>query len=170
MKDIYSEPYEKRVARLRKEPALKKLEKKLLSMGGDRVALMPDPHATIIVERGQVWKKRTKLFRMQPNHCHGNVAELWFEHRYDGMTYDLPEGEGFKIVTGWVLDKADGCWIQHSWGVDTVLNRIIETTMCRKTYFGVMLNHIESAKFFLNNAELALSVFALMKTVQDAPA
>jgi hypothetical protein len=125
-------------------PALASLEAKLLSIGGVRVALMPDPHATEIVKRGQIFGgKGSKKARGVPHQCHANVAELWLKRRK----------QGFAIVTGWTLTK-DGCWIQHTWGLQK--GQVIETTCKQDTYFGVVLDLEESLMFCFGNASDAL--------------
>lgn len=167
----FQREFKKRQAQLRKDPTIRALERKLLGIGGTKVCIQNEPHAKLLLERGLVWRKKVVLHEMEPSHCHGNTAELWVNHRHDGLLFlDPPEEDaGFRIVTGWVLGKGrDDVWLQHSWGFDPIANRIIETTVCRKVYFGVALEGVEAAKFYLNNADSAATVFSLVKQVQEA--
>lgn len=48
-------------------------------------------------------------------------------------------------------DDNDGCWRSHSWLVDDN-GDVIETTVGRRAYFGVVLNGDESDDFVFWNA------------------
>ncbi len=66
--------------------------------------------------------------------CHRNVARVWVS-RQPGIV---------GIGTGYALSE-DGLWRQHSWGV--LKNGILETTVARTKYFGVMLKGIAADSF-----------------------
>jgi hypothetical protein len=153
--EIMRLPYEERRLVLLEDERMRRLEETLLSLGGDRVALVPEPHADMLLERGECWRKRVWLVRMEPNQCHGNTATLWVQHRH----------RGFQIVTGGALTKDDGCWRQHTWGLDPKENRIIETTDRRNVYFGAMLTDRKAGDFYLQNAPEARRVLEVFTEV-----
>jgi hypothetical protein len=71
--------------------------------------------------------------------CHSNVAHYWDENR-----------ERLAIATGYALSK-DGLWRQHSWLLQKKVSaeqcRILETTVNREKYFGIILNDGEAEIF-----------------------
>ena len=67
--------------------------------------------------------------RMTASDCHGNAATLF------------RAGKGM-IATGYALDE-DGLWRQHSWVVDSK-RRVIETTVRRKAYYGIVCDETGS--------------------------
>jgi hypothetical protein len=109
---------------------------KLLAIGGERVVPMPDPHIDILLGRGEVFgNAAVKRVRGEPNRCHQNVA----------LRHLLSRGR-LKICTGYALSE-DGLWRQHSWLHDG--ERVLETTVARRVYFGVRLDPVEAAPFVL---------------------
>jgi len=127
---------EKTKTYIEKNPEYKPLMEKLLSIAGDFVVIwMPEPELDMLLSRGKLFDAPILFKRMQFCHCHENVGELWFR------------GKNMKIVTGWALSK-DGLWRQHSW-VRDMNDTIIETTMVREKYFGVILTHGESEGFYV---------------------
>jgi len=129
---------------LKANPDLKPLKEKLLSLGGDFVALQFEPDLNDILKRGQVFDgKKASSIRWPASHCHANVATLWDRTRNTRNT---------KIVTGWALSN-DGIWRQHSWLLETVVGeeRVLETTAPRAKYFGFVLTDDEAFKFWVDN-------------------
>jgi hypothetical protein len=51
-----------------------------------------------------------------------------------------------NIATGYGLSE-DGLWRQHSWLWNG--KKVLETTVPRTIYFGVMLNDVEAARFVM---------------------
>ncbi len=131
---------EERGRLLRQDDAWREMEARLLSVGGDRLAYLPDHHAAELVKRGEVYApKRRQLVRGQPNGCHGNAAALWLGRR--------PK---VSLVTGWALSE-DGCWRQHTWCWKKQGQVWIESTIHREIGFGIELDGMEGLKFAFGN-------------------
>jgi hypothetical protein len=65
-----------------------------------------------------------------------------------------------RIASGYAL-TGDGLWRQHSWGVDAADGRVIETTVRRVRYYGVILgDDDESLEFFFSNATVTPESFS----------
>jgi hypothetical protein len=87
------------------------LERRLLSIGGNRVVPMPEPDIDHLLEVGVVMRLRKRVFRRgEPHACHYNAAINWLKN---------PKA---IIYTGWVL--SGGVWRQHSW--NRLENRILD--------------------------------------------
>ena len=69
--------------------------------------------------------------------CHQNTSELFHDDKIDA------------IVTGWAQGPRDCVWRQHTWGLKD--DAIIETTVKRTKYFGVILSDKEGTKFMRDN-------------------
>jgi hypothetical protein len=110
---------------------------KLLGHGGSRVAIRGhEPHAAIILARGQLFTKDVCKARGKMSECHANSAELWERHL------------GIRaLVTGFALDGE--VWHQHSWVVDD--KYLYETTSKSDGYFGAPLTPKEAAHFWWSN-------------------
>jgi hypothetical protein len=115
----------------------KRLEDKLLSLGGSKVIWQGnDPHATLIAARGQVFPQRVRMRRGDPNRCHANAAEIWA-----GAT------DKYQLVTGYALSNDH--WSSHSWVIDG--KTLYETTHRFDRYFGVVLVPFLALKFWFEN-------------------
>jgi hypothetical protein len=126
--------WKRRLQKANKEyPELNPLRKKLLKMGGTEIVGAPEPQLKKIMKRGEIIDLPVKMHRMRAINCHQNTSELYHDEKID------------SIVTGWVLDYRDCVWRQHTWGIKG--DKIIETTVKRKTYYGVILNDKEGTKF-----------------------
>lgn len=119
-------------------PELKPLQKRLLDIGGDWVALQPEDDLKRLLDRGQLFTGQVIFLRMGQSQCHSNCATIW----------DRNQGLGYKIATGWVLSK-DGIWRQHTWLLRG--KSIIETTEPREKYYGFVLSDEEANNFWLMN-------------------
>src|SRR5262245_39344590 len=124
---------EKRRQAARAQKSFRALQAKLLSLGGTEVVLQPDdPHLELLLQHGEVMGgKPCKKVRGRPGRCHYNAAVRYFA---DPRTY--------RIATGYGLIYEDGVWHQHSWLWDG--KRVLETTVVRDIYFGVILDHVEA--------------------------
>ena len=112
---------------------------RLEDLGGKRVAWRgPDEDSHIIASRGQVFDGESTMMRGEPRDCHGNTSVLWADGKVD------------HIVTGYALSP-DGVWRQHTWGLQGS-GEIVETTVAREKYFGVVLTDEEAAKFAKANS------------------
>jgi hypothetical protein len=115
-----------------------KLQRKLLSIGGTKVALVfgGEPDAAALVARGKLFSLPIRLRRGRRNDCHANAAALWGEAI-----------ERLRIVSGYAL--AGGIWRQHSWVVDDKF--LYETTVKNEVYFGLELDQTEACHFWVAN-------------------
>ncbi len=112
------------------------LEARLLAVGGDRVVPMPELHIAILLARGRVFAgRRARKVWGWENECHGNSVVHYLDSR-----------GRLEIATGYGL-SGDGLWRQHSWLWDG--ERVLETTVKRRTYYGVVLTPVEAAGFVL---------------------
>jgi hypothetical protein len=126
-----------------KPPHAKALEDHLLGLGGKRVILQPEPEGFLpkLLHRGKVFPGRgVKRIAGGPSRCHGNSMILYLQFHNDQMLY-----ESCEIATGYAL--SGGIWVQHSWLLAD--DQVIETTVRRTMYFGVVLNDIEAAQFVM---------------------
>jgi hypothetical protein len=71
---------------------------------------------------------------MSKSRCHENVARVWTRKRHGVL----------GIGTGYALSD-DGLWRQHSWGVRR--EGVLETTVPRTKYFGLLLQEEEADGF-----------------------
>lgn len=106
-------------------PGVNQLEKKLLSIGGQRIAMgSPTLFGNVeeVLAKGKLIESTDIQFKtMRRSQCHENSEELC------NMDPNL------KLLTGWALSE-DGCWRQHSWAMNNDI--VIETTEPRIKYFG----------------------------------
>ena len=120
-------------------PELKPLQDKLLSLGGDWVALEPECDLLAILNRGQLFNGRVVFKKMAPHGCHRNCCEVWAERP-----------RIYKIAIGWALSD-DGIWRQHTW--ITKGRAIIETTEPRSLYYGFEMEREEALRFWMGYNE-----------------
>jgi len=112
------------------DPLYLAVEQKLLSYGGREMVYMPSSPLmlTVLLERGQTFDTQgLQRKRGEPSHCHDNAASLAEKHK----------GK-YQMVHGYGLSP-DGLWRQHSWLIDKH-NTIIETTVPRIQYYGIVLS------------------------------
>jgi hypothetical protein len=122
---------------LEKMPELKALQDKLLHIGGDWVALQPEPDLEALLKKGQLAKGNLIFKPMAPCKCHSNCAQFWDKH-----------SKTCRIATGWALGS-DGIWRQHTWILKG--KTIIETTEPRTLYYGIILRDEEANSFWWHN-------------------
>jgi hypothetical protein len=118
-------------------PELRPLQDRLLTLGGDWVALQPEPDLKTLLNKGQLVKHKVIFKPMASCRCHSNCAKFWDKHP-----------KTYRIATGWALG-ADGIWRQHTWLIKE--KTIIETTKPRTLYFGIILGAEESNRFWWQN-------------------
>jgi hypothetical protein len=112
-------------------PYLKKLNSRLLKIGGIAVVLWNGTNSKEIVDQlldsGEAAPGQKAVLQLgKVSGCHENSAAL---HQKDPVRYE--------VRTGYALSE-DGIWRPHSWVVDAENNDIIETTKNRTMYFGVV--------------------------------
>lgn len=115
-------------------PELKPLQDRLLSLGGDWVALEPECDLESLLKEGRLIKGKIIFKPMEKCKCHSNCAKLWSKNP-----------KTYKIATGWALSE-DGIWRQHTWILKG--KAIIETTEPRTLYYGVVLGDEEANSFW----------------------
>ncbi|MCW4017883.1 MAG: hypothetical protein NWF00_04285 [Candidatus Bathyarchaeota archaeon] len=121
-------------------PNLKSLQNRLLSLGGDWVALQPEPDLKTLLDKGQIFHGKIISKSLTPCKCHSNCAQLWDKHP-----------KIYRIATGWAL-STDGIWRQHTWLLKG--KAIIETTKPRTLYYGIVLRDDEANNFWWQNHAL----------------
>jgi len=132
--DLSEDPLKDRLEGLaKKDPGYLILREKLLDLGGERYVPQPEPDLRILLSRGHVMRGPVKMMKGRPISCHENVA------------YMVEDGIGIQAATGYAL-SLDGLWRQHSWGVMED-GTLIETTVRRKIYWGVILRGEEATTF-----------------------
>lgn len=115
-------------------PELRPLQDRLLSIGGDWVALEPECDLEALLKEGRIIEGKVILKSMEKCKCHSNCAKLWSKN---------PKNN--RIATGWALSD-DGIWRQHTWIHKG--KTIIETTEPRTLYFGMVLRDEEANNFW----------------------
>ena len=134
--EIFGSELEKPVNR-----SVKQLCSHLIKLGGKMVVV--EFHESPIfckalVKFGEITPSvNLEIFNGEERECHTNSAMLWSQNRED-----------YLLVTGFALSE-DGVWRRHSW-VKTNDGRLIETTIKREKYFGIILEE-EGAEAFLQD-------------------
>jgi len=110
----------------------------VIEKGGELVIppLLSEVRVETLIRRGQLFEPSeygVMSVEGEPSHCHDNVAELW------------RRGVIEHVVTGYALSD-DGLWRSHSWGVRSD-GYLVETTVERVRYFGVVLSDAEAFEF-----------------------
>ncbi|HVG26418.1 MAG TPA: hypothetical protein VM865_02340 [Acidobacteriaceae bacterium] len=120
----------------REQPDLRKLKSLLLRFGGVFIVAPSDvdPDVEKLLEAGFVMTGPITMKKMKSSMCHQNVAAVWSARR-SGMV---------GIATGYALSD-DGLWRQHSWGL--LRDGVLETTVPRVKYFGILLQTGEADHF-----------------------
>lgn len=119
----------------------KKLEKKLLSIGGYEVVFTDDCELyelKKILSRGQFLDGRNfKKTQGEPGRCHENSILGWSVNKDKAI-----------VMSGYALSD-DGYWVHHSWLINVKRNsEPLETTPIKRyAYFGYALNLSESNEF-----------------------
>ena len=126
----------------------KELVRRLLAIGGDGVALRYEEDLDQILEKSVVSKgSKARIMKGRPCNCHQNSANLWYNNKNNEQEV--------RIATGWALSR-DGCWRQHSWAVQLLVNwdvsgyQILETTVRRMVYYGFTLSKEQCETFYWN--------------------
>jgi hypothetical protein len=126
------------------QPGLEILRGLLLGIGGTHLVAPPSPDGglPLLIDAGFVMAGPVVRRSMNQSECHRNVAEIWAEkHRVL-----------VGIGTGYSLSD-DGLWREHSWGL--LREGILETTMLRVKYFGVLLQYGDADCFAMANLAAA---------------
>ena len=106
----------------------------LLALGGQRVVVPPGSiFLKELLERGYAMNGTVKYRRGQQSDCHGNAI------RY------ILRFPTHRMATGFALSD-DGLWRRHSW-VLSDRGHLIETTIPRLLYFGIVLSPEETTNF-----------------------
>src|ERR1700680_479941 len=121
-------------------PHLEVLRRLLLGLGGIHLVAPPSPDAALplLIDAGFVMAGPVVRRTMKRSECHRNVAEVWAEKQHELV----------GIGTGYSLSD-DGLWREHSWGLRR--EGILETTVSRVKYFGILLQHRDADSFAMAN-------------------
>lgn len=123
------------------------LRNKLLDIDGKKVApVRQERYLDELLEKGSLIKPSSiKVTEVGvDSQCHRNCAEI-----YLAKEENFEDDKTVRIATGWAL-SSDGVWRQHSW-ITIDKNRIIETTLKREKYYGIILDDESSEKFAYDN-------------------
>lgn len=122
------------------QPDLKVLRGLLLGLGGTHLVAPPDHDADVprLLDAGFVMTGPVVRRSMRRSDAHRNVAEIWAAR----------QRELVGIGTGYAL-SVDGLWRQHSWGLRR--EGILETTVARVKYFGILLQRDNADLFTMAN-------------------
>jgi hypothetical protein len=118
------------------QPGLKLLKPLLLKLGGAYVVApqKPDPDLALLIESGFVISGPVLVKSMDHHACHRNVAKMWKERKHGIVAI----GSGYAL-------SSDDLWWEHSWGIRR--DGILETTMKRLKYFGLVLQGAKANSF-----------------------
>jgi hypothetical protein len=124
------------------QPDLKRLKPLLLGFGGDFLVAPTkvDADLPLLMGFGFLMSGPVVLKKMRASSCHQNVATVWRSR--------VPRIVG--IATGYALSD-DGLWRQHSWGL--LRNGVLETTVERIKYFGILLTGADADDFASRNSD-----------------
>jgi hypothetical protein len=115
------------------DPRWQVLADRLLAVGGELLAVVPEPDLGELIEHGRVWAIDGLVVELgERARCHHNAARRWLDDA------------DIRWVTGWALSD-DDVWRQHSWLVDGD-ETITETTEARTAYFGFVLTDMQAAR------------------------
>lgn len=139
-------------------PIAKKLIEKLEGENEDTYFVAREENEKNIrdlLERGRYFNDKDNkiiLDEMDERACHSNSAEKWKKY-----IDEMGDGEKIKmfICTGYYKTGDDYVWRQHTWLVNDE-NRVYETTVPAKIYYGYILTTIECIFFVLNEGILNL--------------
>jgi|SRR5579863_962191 len=122
------------------QPKLEVLRGMLLDLGGMHLVAPPNPDAALplLIDAGFVMAGPVVRRRMEKSECHRNLAEVWSDRKHELVGI----GTGYSLSDG-------GLWRQHSWGVRR--EGILETTVKRVKYFGILLQHGAADSFAIAN-------------------
>jgi hypothetical protein len=122
------------------QPDLEALRELLLAIGGTYLVVPPSSDSLLrfVIDAGFVMAGPVVRRTMAKSKCHRNVAKLWTENQCRLV----------GIGTGYSLSD-DGLWRQHSWGLRR--EELLETTVLRVKYFGILLQHGDADLFAMAN-------------------
>ncbi len=125
---------------VKNQPKLAELKRLLLKMGGDFLVAPPKPDSDLawLLRSGFFMRGPVTLKIMATSACHQNTATIWKSRKFGVV----------GIATGYALSR-DGLWRQHSWGV--VRDGLLETTVRRTKYFGILLQGSHADRFAKRN-------------------
>jgi hypothetical protein len=129
-------------AAIEQQHEIEALRMLLLKRGGSELVAPPssDPDLPALIERGFIMPGAATCEEIESSACHENVARLW-----------LDKSHGLSCIgTGYALSE-DGLWRQHSWGIRE--DAIVETTVRRLKYFGIVLHGDVADAFARNNTD-----------------
>ena len=118
--------------------SVKELCSHLIKLGGNMVVVEfheSPVFCKALVKFGEIIASaKLEISNGEERECHTNSAMLWSQNREDSF-----------LVTGFALSE-DGVWRRHSW-VKTNDDTLIETTIKREKYFGMILEEAGAEAF-----------------------
>jgi hypothetical protein len=113
------------------------LATRLLQLGGTKVCVQftDESWCELYVQGGEMCPTTSvRVVPGRPSNCHINCATLWGQHKAQ-----------YRLATGYALSD-DGVWRGHTWLV-SLDGEVIETTVPRTSYFGVVFSEKGSEWF-----------------------
>lgn len=125
-----------------RQPKIRTLRKLLLEIGGAELVAPPAPDSNVplLIDSGFIMAGPVRHKVMRAGSCHRSVSRVWRRKR-SGIV---------GVGTGYALSE-DGLWRQHSWGVQR--EGILETTVPRSKYFGLLLQGADADWFAASNSD-----------------
>lgn len=126
------------------QPEIEILRELLLDIGGIQLVAPPRPDSvlSLLIDSGFVMAGPVRCEIMDDSACHENVARVWSVKQH-GIV---------GIGTGYALSEDDGLWRAHSWGL--LREGVLETTVERTKYFGILLQGADADLFTQSNLGL----------------
>ena len=114
------------------------LAERITAEGGQvHVDIYDDDLARLVADGAFMDGRQVRFMPGAASQCHRNTA-------------DLHDAGIARIATGYA-QSGNGGWVQHSWGIDPADGAIIETTVARSRYFGIVLTDDEAGEFVFMN-------------------
>lgn len=121
---------------------LNMLEDKLSSfIPNSKMYYSDDKYMSDIISKGQfMYGKGARLIKGELHQCHNNAIDIFYDNKEDCL-----------IATGFAFTQGN-VWVEHTWIVhyldkEKSKYEIIETTIKRTAYFGVILDYYDSIEF-----------------------
>lgn len=127
----------------------KELESILLEHDGDQVNQVFEEDIEQLIGSGDFYDSddySVILYEMDPSKCHRNSTTF-----YENWMDQNNSPDEISLMTGWALGIDDGVWRQHSWIYFPYDGEIIETTILRKSYYGIELKGSKLRDFLFDN-------------------
>jgi hypothetical protein len=114
------------------------LTMELLNYGGKKVCIRyPETDMKSLLKNGALFQANGLILNLKEDReCHSNCSKLWLENKKE-----------LSICTGYGLTEDDQMWRQHTWLLKSKEKIIIETTVKREKYYGIILTGLSASLF-----------------------